>query len=76
MPKHRFGNQGRVPHAMLEQMASEGALYDSGVQYPLDYNDGLLRLLRLAARLANAVGKKASIRDIVAAVTLSTRECQ
>jgi hypothetical protein len=72
IPKHRFGREGLVPKAMIEQAASEGDSCDSGVMYPLNYSDDLLRLLWLAAKLGSAVGKKASIRDVVAAVTLDT----
>jgi hypothetical protein len=72
IPQHRFGQEGLVPKTMIEQAASESDSCDSGVMYPLDYDDDLLRLLWLAARLGNAVGKKASIRDVVAAVTLDS----
>jgi hypothetical protein len=68
LPKHRFGNEGLFPQTMIEQAASDSC--DSGVMYPLDYSDELLRLLWQAARLGNAVGKKASVRDVIAAITL------
>jgi hypothetical protein len=69
-PKHRFGHEGLVPKVMLDQMTSEGASCDPGVMFSFQYSDELHRLLWLSARLANAVGKKASVKDAIAAVTL------
>ena len=67
LPKHRSGLHGLVPQTMIEQAASDSC---SGFGYPLAYDDELLRLLWVAARLGNAVGKKASVRDVIAAITL------
>jgi hypothetical protein len=68
-PKHRFGDQGSVPQAVLDKVTSD----DGGVvSYPLKYSDELLRLLWLATTLANAVGKKTSLKDVLAAVTQDT----
>jgi hypothetical protein len=71
MPKHRFGKEGLVPQAMLEKMGSEGDSCES-VFYPFAYDDELLHLLWVAARIANAVGKRASIRDVIVALTLDS----
>jgi hypothetical protein len=69
-PVHRFGHEGLVPKVMLEQMASRDESCDAGVGFSLNYNDELLRLLWSSAKLANAVGKKASLMDVIAAITL------
>ena len=69
-PIHRFGQEGLVPKVMLDEMSSEADSCDSGFTCTLRYSDELHRLLWLSARLANAVGKKASMKDVVAAVTL------
>ena len=54
---------------MLDQMASDGeSCASSG--FSLNYSDDLHRVLWLSARLANAVGKKASVKDAVAALLL------
>src|SRR5260370_26293739 len=68
-PKHRFGDQGSIPQAVLDKATSDDS---GGFSYPLKYSDELLRLLWLATTLANAVGKKASLKDVVAAVTQDT----
>lgn len=66
-PKHRFGDQGFIPEVVLDKITSDD---DScGVGYPMKYSDEVLRLLWLATTLANAVGKKASLKDVLAAAT-------
>lgn len=69
-PKHRFGDQGFIPEVMLDKITSDDD--SGGVGYPLKYSDELLRLLWLATGLANAVGKRASVKDVIAAVTQDT----
>jgi hypothetical protein len=64
-PKHRFGDEGLIHEAVLERIASDDE--SCGFSYPIKYSDELLRLLWLAASLANAVGKKASVKDVLAA---------
>jgi hypothetical protein len=68
-PIHRFGRDGLFPQVMLDQMASDGESCASG-GFSLNYSDDLHRVLWLSARLANAVGKKASVKDAVAALLL------
>lgn len=68
-PIHRFGREGLIPQVMLDQMTSEGESCASG-GFSLNYSDELHRVLWLSARLANAVGKKASVKDAVAALLL------
>jgi hypothetical protein len=69
-PIHRFGHEGLIPKAMLDQLASES---DEGGSFgfSLNYTDDVLRLLWLSEKLANAVGKKASLKDVMAAVALN-----
>jgi hypothetical protein len=67
-PIHRFGREGLFPKSMLEQSASESG--GSGFSYFLNYSDDVLRLLWLSAKLANAVGKKPSLKDVIAAAAL------
>jgi hypothetical protein len=68
-PIHRFGREGLFPKAMLDQLASESEA-EGGYGFPLNYSDDVLRLLWLSQRLANALGKKASLKDVIAAITL------
>jgi hypothetical protein len=68
-PIHRFGREGLVPKVMLDQATSDDDSC-SGFGFSLRYTDELHNLLWLSARLANAVGKNASFKDVVAAVTL------
>ncbi len=68
-PIHRFGHEGLAPKAMPYQETSEHGSA-MGWSASLNYDDELLRLLWLSARLANAVGKAASIKDVVAALAL------
>jgi hypothetical protein len=67
-PIHRFGREGLFPKAMLEQSASKSG--GSEFAYALNYSDDVLRLLWLSAKLADAVGKKASLKDVIAAAAL------
>ncbi|HYB61514.1 MAG TPA: hypothetical protein VEH50_08550 [Methylomirabilota bacterium] len=71
-PIHRFGREGLIPKVMLDQTAStdEAEPCSSDFSFPLNYSDELHRLIWLSAKLANAVGKKASVRDVVAAAAL------
>ena len=64
-PKHRFGEAGLMP----EQVSTS-----EGFGYSIDLADNLLRLLWLAARLSNAVGEKAALKTVVAAIALD-QEC-
>jgi hypothetical protein len=68
-PLHRFGREGLFPKAMLDQMAS-GEAGEYGFDFSLNYTDDALRLLWVSEKLANAVGKNASIKDVVAALAL------
>ncbi|MBS1839938.1 MAG: hypothetical protein JSS69_09850 [Acidobacteria bacterium] len=70
-PVHRFGPQGLVPQVMLDQAASEDDSCSLGFGYSINYTDELQRLLWLSARLAKAIGKNASIKDVVAAFTFN-----
>lgn len=67
-PIHRFGRDGLFPKAMLDQAASESG--ESGFGFSLDYSDDVLQLLWRSSKLASAVGKRASLKDVVAAVAL------
>ena len=64
-PIHRFGREGLVPKVALDQMTSEVSF-----SYSVNYGDELLRVLWLSAKLANAVGKNASVKDVVAAIEM------
>ncbi len=68
-PIHRFGHEGLAPVVPPNRKASghESAMTWSA---SLNYSDELLRLLWLSARLANSVGKAASVKDVVAALAL------
>jgi hypothetical protein len=69
-PKHRFGFQGLIPEVVLDKVTTDD---DScGIGYSMEYSDDLLRLLWLATTLANAAGKKASLKDVFAAATQDT----
>lgn len=67
-PIHRFGREGLFPKAMLDEAATESG--EASFGFSLNYSDDVLRLLWLSEKLANAVGKKASLKDVVAAVAL------
>jgi hypothetical protein len=71
-PKHRIGKKGLFPEIMLDS-AAEGDSCSSGFMYNVQYSDDLLRLLWLSATIANAVGKKPSLKDVVAAFMLDQR---
>jgi hypothetical protein len=68
-PIHRFGREGLLPQATLDQLAS-GSGEAEGFDFSLNYSDDALRLLWLSEKLANAVGKRASLQDVVAAIAL------
>jgi len=72
-PKHRFGAEGLSPqqvtaNALEEQEGESG----TGVGWELRLSDDAIRLLWQASRLANIVGKKASLKDVIAALPLSS----
>jgi len=79
LPIHRFGQEGLVPKNMLEGMIQENPSdLATSFFYSVNLSDELLRLLWLSAKLASAVGKKASLMDVVAAVSLDEtgwRDC-
>jgi len=68
-PIHRFGHEGLAPKVVPNQETKE---HDSAMGWSASLNDDdeLLRLLWLSARLANSVGKTASIKDVIAALAL------
>jgi hypothetical protein len=68
-PVHRFGREGLFPKTMLEESASESG--ESSFFFSLNYSDEVLQLLWLSQKLANAVGKKPSLKDVIAAVALN-----
>jgi hypothetical protein len=67
-PIHRFGREGLLSKAMLDQVANDedGAAYG----YAINFSDDVLHVLWLSAKLANAVGKKASLQDVIATMAL------
>jgi len=65
-PIHRFGNDGLRPRTMLDPESSEEGFY-----YSFEYSDDVLHLVWLGQKLASAVGKKASLKDVIAAATLN-----
>jgi hypothetical protein len=67
-PVHRFGREGLFPKAMLQGLASESG--ESSFSFALNYSDDVFRLLWLSQKLANAVGRKPSLSDVIAAVSL------
>lgn len=69
-PVHRFDREGLVPQRMLDGMMSEDDSSTSSFMFSLNYSDELHRVLWLSAKLANAVGKKASVKDVLAALLL------
>jgi hypothetical protein len=68
-PIHRFGHEGLIPKVMLDQLASESGEADA-VGYSRNYRDEAFHLLWLSERLANFVGKRASLKDVIAAIAL------
>jgi hypothetical protein len=66
-PNHRYGVQGLVPDALLEKITTDDE--SGGIFYSVKHSDEVLRLLWVATALANAVGKKASLKDVLAALT-------
>lgn len=67
-PVNRYGREGLFPKAMLQRLASESG--ESSFFFSLNYSDDVLRLLWLSQKLANAVGKRHSLADVIAAVAL------
>jgi hypothetical protein len=68
-PIHRYGHEGLIPKVMLDQLASDSG--EAGaVGYSRDYRDDAFHLLWLSERLANSVGKRASLKDVIAAIAL------
>jgi hypothetical protein len=65
--KHRFGDKGLVTEKVLKNLASDE---DSSFGYSVVLSDSLLRLLWTATRLSGAVGRKTSLKDVIAALTL------
>jgi hypothetical protein len=68
-PVHRFGREGLFPKAMLQGLAYESG--ESSFSFSLNYSDDALRLLWLSQKLANAVGRRPSLTDVIAAVALN-----
>jgi hypothetical protein len=68
-PVHRFGREGLFPKAMLQGLAAESS--ESSFSFSLNYSDDVLQLLWLSQKLANAVGKKPSLTDMLAAGALN-----
>jgi hypothetical protein len=66
-PKHRFGDKGLVTEKVLENAASD---IDSSFGYSVVLSDDLIRLLWAATRLADAVGRRTSLKDVIASITL------
>jgi hypothetical protein len=66
-PKHRYGDKGLVTEKVLENAATDE---DSSFGYSVVLSDSLIRLLWTATRLADAVGRKTSLKDLIAAITL------
>ena len=70
-PITRFGQEGLVPKNMLDGMTQENPSdLATSFFYSVNLRDELLRLLWLSAKLASAVGKKASLKDVIAAASL------
>jgi len=67
-PKHRFGDKGLVTESVLKNAASDED--SSGFGYSISLSDGVTQLLWTATRLANAVGRKTSLKDVIATFTL------
>ena len=70
LPKRRCGRLGLVPESILYQASSQGDSAEAAYMSNLRLSEDVLRLLWLSARLANAVGKKPSLKDVLAAVSL------
>lgn len=70
-PKHRYGVEGLIPDAILEKVTRDDE--SGGFFYSVKHSDEVLRLLWRATALANAVGKRASLKDVLAALTQERR---
>jgi Formyl transferase len=66
LPKHRCGRLGLVPEGILDRATSDDDSAEAAYIYNLRLSDDVIRLLWLSARLANAVGKKPSLKDVIA----------
>ncbi len=66
-PKHRSGVEGLIPEVVLDKVTTDDD--SGGFSYSVKHSDDVLRLLWLATALANAVGKKASLKDVLGALT-------
>jgi len=62
-PKHRYGDEGLIPDAMLEKITTDDEA--GGFVYSVKHTDEVLRLLWLATALANGVGKRTSLKDVL-----------
>jgi hypothetical protein len=69
-PKHRFGVAGLIPEQVIKNATEDDPSCGTGMGYSIRLSDELIRLLWTATRLANAVGKKTSLKDVIAAVSL------
>ena len=67
-PKHRFGDKGLLTEQVIETAASNND--SGGFGYSVVLSDALLQLLWTATRLSNAVGRKTSLKDVIAAIAL------
>lgn len=65
-PRHRYGVEGLISDAILEKAATDEE--SGGFFFSVKHSDEVLRLLWLAMALANAVGKRASLKDALAAL--------
>jgi hypothetical protein len=70
-PKHRSGVEGLIPDAILEKATKDDD--SGGFIFSVKHSDDVLRLLWLATGLANAVGKRTSLKDVLAALTQDRR---
>jgi hypothetical protein len=70
-PKHRYGVEGLIPDAVLDKVTEDDD--SGGIMYSVKHSDEVLRLLWRAMALANAVGKRASLKDLIAAGTQDSR---
>lgn len=58
------------PGEVFEKAAADDGIVRLRSDVLISYSDELVRLLWTAARLSNAVGKKPSLKDVIAAATL------
>ena len=67
-PTHRFGDMGMMPERAIDDAASDEQ--SGGFVYSIHFGDEIFRPLWTARQLAGAVGKKASLQDIVAGLAM------